>query len=197
MQPSAPAPAQTSSKRDAVPRGERLVQAVGAAVRVAVQLRLDARPSPRARAGNGGNGPSFEASLTTRSRPSSRWTSSTGFPGWYGVRPRPRGGRAACAIASDSTAASPSGSTSTKRPSARAVVAAAEPFALVAELLVERDRRLVVREDVQLELRHAAPCAPTPRPRASARCRPRGGGARRRPSGRGRRRGRSPGAGRA
>src|SRR5262249_53074390 len=36
-------------------------------------------------AGNGGNGPSFEASLTMRSRPSSRCTSSTGLPGWYGV----------------------------------------------------------------------------------------------------------------
>src|SRR5207244_1539181 len=36
--------------------------------------------------GNGPSGPSFEASLTTRSRPSSRWTSSTGFPGSYGTR---------------------------------------------------------------------------------------------------------------
>src|SRR6476469_2767221 len=34
---------------------------------------------------NGPNGPSFEASFTTRSSPSSRCTSSTGFPGWYGV----------------------------------------------------------------------------------------------------------------
>src|SRR5919206_5077115 len=36
--------------------------------------------------GNGPNGPSFEASLTTRSRPSSRCTSSTGLPGSYGTR---------------------------------------------------------------------------------------------------------------
>src|SRR3954469_13850494 len=39
-----------------------------------------------AAAGNGPNGPSFEASLTTRSSPSSRCTSSTGFPGSYGTR---------------------------------------------------------------------------------------------------------------
>src|SRR5207244_12531855 len=37
-------------------------------------------------AGKGGNGPSFDASLTTRPRPSSRWTSSTGLPGSYGTR---------------------------------------------------------------------------------------------------------------
>src|SRR3954452_18955659 len=42
-------------------------------------------------AGKGPNGPSFDASLTTRSSPSSRCTSSTGFPGWYGVRPRTLG----------------------------------------------------------------------------------------------------------
>src|SRR5919201_6292677 len=41
--------------------------------------------SARRAAGNGPNEPSFEASLTTRSRPSSRWTSSTGFPGSYGT----------------------------------------------------------------------------------------------------------------
>src|SRR5919202_4975202 len=44
------------------------------------------RSSARRAAGNGPNGPSFDASLTTRSRPSSRWTSSTGFPGSYGTR---------------------------------------------------------------------------------------------------------------
>src|ERR687884_1774039 len=43
------------------------------------------RSSARRAAGNGPNAPSFEASLTTRSRPSSRWTSSTGFPGSYGT----------------------------------------------------------------------------------------------------------------
>src|SRR2546423_10221180 len=37
--------------------------------------------------GNGPSGPSFDASFTTRSRPSSRWTSSTGLPGSYGIRP--------------------------------------------------------------------------------------------------------------
>src|SRR3954469_17592619 len=41
--------------------------------------------------GNGPSGPSFDASLTTRSRPSSRWTSSTGFPGSYGTRPASAG----------------------------------------------------------------------------------------------------------
>src|SRR6266480_1630912 len=41
--------------------------------------------------GNGPSGPSFDASLTTRSRPSSRWTSSTGFPGSYGIRPASAG----------------------------------------------------------------------------------------------------------
>jgi hypothetical protein len=29
----------------------------------------------------------LEASLITRASPSSRWTSSTGLPGWYGVSP--------------------------------------------------------------------------------------------------------------
>src|ERR671930_327443 len=43
------------------------------------------RSSARRAAGKGPNGPSFDASLTTRSRPSSRWTSSTGFPGSYGT----------------------------------------------------------------------------------------------------------------
>src|SRR6266511_2809831 len=36
--------------------------------------------------GNGPNWPSFDASLTTRSSPSSRCTSSTGLPGSYGTR---------------------------------------------------------------------------------------------------------------
>src|SRR3954469_7544984 len=41
--------------------------------------------------GNGPSGPSFDASLTTRSSPSSRWTSSTGLPGSYGIRPASAG----------------------------------------------------------------------------------------------------------
>ena len=87
MQPSAPGPDADLVERDAVPDGERLVQAVDAAVRVAVEVAGGLVSMASSAAGNGGNGPSFEASLTTRSRPSSRWTSSTGLPGWYGVRP--------------------------------------------------------------------------------------------------------------
>ena len=49
-------------------------------------------------AGKGPNGPSFEASLTTRSSPSSRWTSSTGFPGSYGVRARTLGRKKASPV---------------------------------------------------------------------------------------------------
>src|SRR5215204_1794568 len=45
------------------------------------------RSSASSAAGNGPQGPSFEASLTTRSRPSSRWTSSSGLPGSYGTSP--------------------------------------------------------------------------------------------------------------
>ena len=47
--------------------------------------RAPARSIASSAAGNGGNGPSFDASLTTRSRPSSRCTSSTGLPGSYGT----------------------------------------------------------------------------------------------------------------
>src|SRR6185503_16500944 len=43
------------------------------------------RASASSAAGKGPSDPSLEASLTTRSSPSSRWTSSTGFPGSYGT----------------------------------------------------------------------------------------------------------------
>src|SRR5919198_1455381 len=49
------------------------------------------RSSARRAAGKGPYGPSFDASLTTRSRPSSRWTSSTGLPGSYGISPASAG----------------------------------------------------------------------------------------------------------
>src|SRR6185503_10454633 len=45
------------------------------------------RASASSAAGNGPHGPSFEASLTTRSSPSSRCTSSSGLPGSYGTSP--------------------------------------------------------------------------------------------------------------
>src|SRR5581483_11998164 len=165
MQPSAPAPAQTCSngtswrsasaswRRYAPPSGYRLSSS-------------DARSIASSAAGNGGNGPSFDASLTTRSRPSSRWTSSTGFPGWYGVSPvtaarkssalmlsiveRPRLGCLAPLVRG------PKQLRHQDRVEARsvgpAVVGAAAAFAAVAELLVQRDRGGVVGKDVQLQL---------------------------------------------
>ena len=71
---------------DAVLRGERGAQRPRAAVGIAVQLARAALERFDALPGKARKGPSFEASLTTRSRPSSRWTSSTGFPGSYGTR---------------------------------------------------------------------------------------------------------------
>ena len=71
---------------DVVPLGERGPEAVAATVRVPIELG-DARSSASTAAGNGPNGPSLEASLTTRSSPSSRCTSSTGLPGSYGTSP--------------------------------------------------------------------------------------------------------------
>ena len=84
-----------------------------------------------------------------------------------GDRARARGGRAGLeqrqglprrAERRASRAASPSGSRRRTRRRA-AVVVAAVPLALVAAALVQRDRRLVVREDVQLELPTPAPAA--------------------------------------
>ena len=69
ISPSAPAPTATSSKRDAVALGERRAQPPGAAVRVAVQLARRRAASASSAAGNGPNGPSFDASLTTALEP--------------------------------------------------------------------------------------------------------------------------------
>ena len=69
-----------------MPLGERRVQPVRSRRRGSGSARATLRAIASCAAGNGPNGPSFDASLTTRSSPSSRWTSSTGFPGWYGVR---------------------------------------------------------------------------------------------------------------
>src|SRR5579871_3082022 len=85
MIPSAPDPTITSS--NATPAcsasAERSAKAPPSG------YRLSSR-SPRSiassAAGNGGNGPSFDASFTTRSSPSSRCTASTGLPGSYGTR---------------------------------------------------------------------------------------------------------------
>ena len=85
MTPSAPAADRDVLGADAVPLGERPAQAVDAAVRVAVQLRQRRARAPRAPPGTARTGPSFDASLTTRSSPSSRCTSSTGLPGSYGT----------------------------------------------------------------------------------------------------------------
>ena len=71
---------------DAVLRGERGAQLPGAAVGIAVQLARAALQRLERGRETARNGPSFDASLTTRSRPSSRCTSSTGLPGSYGTR---------------------------------------------------------------------------------------------------------------
>ena len=72
--------------------GQRGVQPVGAAVRVAVEL-ASARASASRAAGNGPNGPSFDASLMTRSSPSSRWHVLDRLSRLYGVRALTLGGR--------------------------------------------------------------------------------------------------------
>ena len=82
---SAPLPIAIRSGVDAVPRGQPLDQ-LAAALRVAVELAAPGRAIASSAAGNGPYGPSFDASLTIRSRPSSRRTSAAGFPGSYGRR---------------------------------------------------------------------------------------------------------------
>ena len=87
---------------DAVPLGERVAEMEGAAVGIAVQP-CALRSIASSAAGNGPHGPSFEASLTTRSSPSSRCSSSSGFPartepgrrGPRGTAPRPASFRTA------------------------------------------------------------------------------------------------------
>ena len=154
MQPSAPAPAHTSSNADAVPRGERLVQAVDAAVRVAVQLGLDPLHRLERRRETAGTAPrSRRASRRGRAR--ARAGHPRRAPGLVrGARaPRPRAGRDSCAIALDASSCFAIRITSSARRPRGGSAASRMTLALVAELLVERDRGRVVREDVQLELR--------------------------------------------
>src|SRR6185437_8203201 len=85
MQPSAPAPTQTFAtgtpwrsasawcSRYAPPSGYRFSSVAAFAIASSA-------------AGSGPNGPSFDASFTTCSRPCSRLTCSIGRPGWYGLR---------------------------------------------------------------------------------------------------------------
>ena len=89
--PSAPDAGATCSGEHAVPLGERMAEAVEATVRIAVEVGESRRASASLAAGNGPNGPSFDASLTTSARPSSRWTSSAGLPGSYGTIPASAG----------------------------------------------------------------------------------------------------------
>ena len=88
---------------DAVALGERGPQPPGAAVGIAVEVGDD-RCSASTAAGNGPNGPSFDASLTHRASPSSRCTSSTGFPGSYGTRPWTAGRKKLSAISATDAA---------------------------------------------------------------------------------------------
>src|SRR5262249_6431551 len=150
MQPSAPAPTAiqlgSTPCRSASARWSSYAPPSGYRLRSRV-----ARASASQAASNGPNGPSLDASLTTRSSPSSRWTSSTGFPGWYGVSVSTSGRKSGFAIALTLQLLRHQQDVRVAALVAE-VVAHAQPLALVAELLVELDRGLVVREHVQLEL---------------------------------------------
>src|SRR6187200_1341554 len=89
--------------------------------------------------GNGPYGPSFDASLTTRSSPSSRCTSSTGLPGSYGTRSLTAGLKKLSAISASVTARMLLGQP------ARPVAAARE--AGVRRIRLLRLRRLAIHAD--------------------------------------------------
>ena len=107
MRPSAPAPTATSSKAHAVPLCEFARAEADTSRRPGTgSARGRCARAPRARPGTGRTGPSFDASLTTRSSPSSRCTSSTGFPGSYGTSSASAGRKKLSAISATARAAS-------------------------------------------------------------------------------------------
>ena len=82
-------------ERDVVPLRQGDPEAVRAAVRIPVEIRRRRRERLE-RSRERPPGPSFDASLITRSSPSSRWTSSIGLPGWYGTRSASTGRTSRC-----------------------------------------------------------------------------------------------------